>query len=118
MWPGERRLAQRLKTYHVDLSEPDAPVWERQVETVIQTVEQGHIPRAQYEAVLIDEGYDFEAEWLRWVTQMIDPDTNSLLLPYDDAQSIYKKRSGPGFSGCSAAKRRGWPRMHDCSMSA
>ncbi|RMG37119.1 MAG: DNA helicase II [Gammaproteobacteria bacterium] len=90
--------AQQLKTYHVDLLESDAPVWERQVETVIQAVEQGHIPRAQYGAVLIDEGHDFEAEWLKLVTQMIDPETNSLLLLYDDAQSIYKKRSGLGFS--------------------
>lgn len=29
---------------------------------------------------------------------MIDPESNSLLLLYDDAQSIYKKRSGLGFS--------------------
>ncbi len=90
--------AQQLKTYHVDLIDSDQPVWERQVETVINAVEKGHIPRAQYGALLIDEGHDFEAEWLKLVSQMIDPDTNSLLLLYDDAQSIYKKKSGLGFS--------------------
>jgi hypothetical protein len=90
--------AQQLRTYHVELIESDRPVWERQVESVIQAVEQGHIPRAQYGALLIDEGHDFEPEWLRLVTQMIDPETNALLLLYDDAQSIYKKRSGLGFS--------------------
>jgi superfamily I DNA/RNA helicase len=58
-------------------------------------VERGQIPRAQYGAVLIDEGHDFEPDWFKLVTQMIDPASNSLLLLYDDAQSIYgKKRSG------------------------
>ena len=101
--------AQQLKTYHVELIESERPVWERQVETVIQAVEQGHIPRAQYGALLIDEGHDFEPEWLRLVTQMIDPETNALLFLYDDAQSIYKKKSGLGFSlasvGIQAAGR-------------
>jgi len=61
-------------------------------------VDKGYIPRAQYGALLIDEGHDFEPEWLKLVTQMIDPESNSLLLLYDDAQSIYKKKSGLGFS--------------------
>lgn len=90
--------SQQLKTYHVELIDSENPVWERQVETVIDAVDKGHIPRAQYGALLIDEGHDFEPEWLALVTQMIDPESNSLLLLYDDAQSIYKKRSGLGFS--------------------
>ena len=69
-----------------------------QVETVIDAVEKGRIPRAQYGAILIDEGHDFEAEWLKLLSQMVDPETNSLLLLYDDAQSIYKKQSGLGFT--------------------
>ncbi|WP_370233221.1 DEAD/DEAH box helicase [Alloalcanivorax venustensis] len=87
-WCGLQR-----KTYNVDMIEGDAPYWEREVETVIQAVEKDRIPRAQYSAVMIDEGHDFEREWLKLIVQMIDPDTNSLLLLYDDAQSIYKKRS-------------------------
>jgi superfamily I DNA/RNA helicase len=43
--------------------------------------------------VLIDEGHDFEPEWLKLVAQMVDPETNSLLVLYDDAQSI--NRFGP-----------------------
>ena len=88
----------QLKTYFVDLVPGDAPHWEKQVTSVIQGVEAGHIPRAQYGAVLIDEGHDFEAEWLKLITQMIDPESDSLLLLYDDAQSIYNRRSGLGFS--------------------
>ena len=92
----------------MDLVPGDAPHWEKQVTSVIQGVEAGHIPRAQYGAVLIDEGHDFEAEWLKLITQMIDPESDSLLLLYDDAQSIYNKRSGLGFSlSVLALKRRG-----------
>ncbi|MDY7115526.1 3'-5' exonuclease [Halomonas sp. SSL-5] len=83
----------QLKTYHVDLLPGTQPVWERQVGSVIQAVDQSRIPRAQYGAVMIDEGHDFEQAWLKLVVQMIDPDTNSLLLLYDDAQSIYQKSS-------------------------
>jgi hypothetical protein len=89
---------QQLKTYHVELLVSDKKVFERQVDTVIAAVEKGQIPRAQYGALLIDEGHDFDAEWLKLVVQMVDPDTDSLLMLYDDAQSIYKNRSGLGFS--------------------
>ncbi len=89
---------QQLRTYHVDVLKSDKPYWEREVEAVIDGVEKGYIPRAQYGAVLIDEGHDFEAEWLKLVVQMVDPETNALLLLYDDVQSIYKKPSGLGFT--------------------
>lgn len=90
--------SQQLKTYHVDVVAGDDPYWERQVISVINGVSRGDIPRAQYSAVMIDEGHDFESDWLKLVVQMIDPETNSLLLLYDDAQSIYKKKSGLSFS--------------------
>lgn len=88
----------QLQTYHVQVKQGVAPYWERQVVSVIDAVDSGQIPRAQYGAVLIDEGHDFDAEWLKLIVQMIDPDTNALLLLYDDAQSIYKKKAGLGFS--------------------
>ena len=59
------------------------------VERVISSVDRGLIPSAQYDAVLIDEGHDFRPEWFKLVVQMIHPDSNSLLVLYDDAQSIY-----------------------------
>lgn len=83
----------QLKTYHVSLLPGSRPAYERQVESVMDAVDREQIPRAQYAAVMIDEGHDFEREWLKLVVQMIDPDTNSLLLLYDDAQSIYRKGS-------------------------
>ncbi|MFA0690642.1 3'-5' exonuclease [Vibrio splendidus] len=90
---------QMIKTYSVDVLELEGKqYYERQVETVIDGVDKGLIPQGQYGALLIDEGHDFEAEWLTLVTKMVDPDTNSLLLLYDDAQSIYKKRSALDFT--------------------
>jgi hypothetical protein len=56
---------------------------------VIAGVDRGRIPRAQYGAVLVDEGHDFEPDWYKLIVQMIDPNTNSLLVLYDDAQNIY-----------------------------
>jgi hypothetical protein len=68
------------------------------VQFVIGAVDRNQIPSGQYQAVLIDEGHDFAPEWLRLVTQMVDPTTNSLLLLYDDAQSIYERSRSKQFS--------------------
>lgn len=69
---------------------------------LIDAVAQGHIPSGQYHAILIDEGHDFAPEWLQLLGQMVDPHTNSLLLLYDDAQSIYRRGQRLGFSLKSA----------------
>ncbi|MEQ1843362.1 MAG: 3'-5' exonuclease, partial [Verrucomicrobiales bacterium] len=92
-WCGEM-----LRTYHVPLKTGKGKPWDLQVESVVDGVERGLIPRGQYGAVLIDEGHDFEPEWLNLVVQMVDPATDSFLLLYDDAQSIYRKSKGLGFS--------------------
>jgi hypothetical protein len=89
----------QLRLYHVPKPQAAGQVYfERLVEAVIRGVDRGQIPRAQYGAVLIDEGHDFEAEWLKLVAQMVDPETNSLLVLYDDAQSINRSKSQLGFS--------------------
>lgn len=59
------------------------------VDRIIRAVDANIIPAGQYDAVLIDEGHDFQPEWLKLVAQMVNPTTNSLLVLYDDAQSIY-----------------------------
>lgn len=87
---------QQLQHYCPDLQFNGNDAWKHRVEAVIDAVDKGWIPRAQYDAVLIDEGQDFEPEWLRLITQMVDPKSDSLLFLYDDAQSIYSR--GLGFS--------------------
>ena len=59
------------------------------VDRIIRAVDANIVPAGQYDAVLIDEGHDFQPEWLKLVAQMVNPSTNSLLVLYDDAQSIY-----------------------------
>jgi hypothetical protein len=71
---------------------------EELVQRVINGVDRKQIPSGQYQAVLIDEGHDFAPEWLKLVTQMVDPATNSLLVLYDDAQSIYERSRSKQFS--------------------
>lgn len=69
-----------------DYYEALASVVER---AVLETTQ---VPGGQYLALLVDEAHDFEEAWLRIATRMVDPTTNSLLVLYDDAQSIYRKR--------------------------
>ncbi|MBP6853063.1 MAG: NERD domain-containing protein [Rhodoferax sp.] len=78
---------------------PQGPnMFNEMVDQVIRAVDRRQIPGGQYQAILIDEGHDFAPEWLRLVTQMVDPLTNSLLLLYDDAQSIYERSRTRQFS--------------------
>ncbi len=89
----------QLTLYHVPKPDSNAKeYWDELVAGVIRGVDRGQIPRAQYGAVLIDEGHDFEPEWLKLVAQMVDPETNSLLVLYDDAQTLYGSNKRLGFS--------------------
>lgn len=45
-----------------------------------------------YDAILIDEGQDFEPEWLQLISQCLNPNTQSLLIVEDRAQNIYKRK--------------------------
>jgi hypothetical protein len=64
-------------------------LFEEMVNRVVRGVERRAIPSGQYDAIMIDEGHDFRPEWFKLVVQMVNPDSNSLLVMYDDAQSIY-----------------------------
>jgi superfamily I DNA/RNA helicase len=91
----------QLTAYHVGLPAGDAShagYFEQLVGRVADAVDRGQIPGGQYDAVLIDEGHDFRPEWLRLVTRMVDPASNSLLVLYDDAQSIYETGKRRNFS--------------------
>ena len=91
-----------LQTYRVGL--PDRSRYsgsdyiEQLVRRVIDAIACGQIPSGLYGAMMIDEGHDFEAAWLHLAAQMVSPETNSLLLLYDDAQSLYGKQQRRKFS--------------------
>ena len=57
-----------------------------------RAVDSGRVPGGQYTALLIDEAHDFEDAWLRMAARLVSPETQSLLVLYDDAQSIYQAR--------------------------
>jgi len=88
----------QLKLYNVAPPPDGDDFFDALVDRVISGVETGQIPRAQYGAVMIDEGHDFRPEWFKLVAQMVDPATNSLLVLYDDAQSIYEPSAKRKFS--------------------
>lgn len=89
---------QQLKAFGQPLPEQSPGMFDEMVDRVIRAVERQQIPAGQYQAVLIDEGHDFRPEWLKLATQMVDPATNSLLVLYDDAQSIYERSRKRQFS--------------------
>lgn len=75
--------------YHVPLPKSGKDFSTQLVERVIEATGKNLIPPAQYGAVMIDEGHDFEPHWLTLAVRMVDPETDSVLVLYDDAQSIY-----------------------------
>jgi hypothetical protein len=82
-----------VRNFHAWLKN-DLKIREDQIGTIIEKVEKKEAILPLYDAILIDEGQDFEAEWLRLVSLLINEDTQSLLLVEDRAQTIYKgKRS-------------------------
>jgi hypothetical protein len=92
-----------LRTYGIPApSEAQIPDYVQRlaagVRAVVQGVENGHIPRGQYQAVLVDEAHDFEPEWLALAARLVDPDERSLMIVYDDMQAIYKGRGRPVWS--------------------
>ena len=97
--------AEMLRLYQVPL--PDrtryqgGEFFEQLVNQVVLGVEQEKIPKGKYGAVLLDEGHDFQPTWFHLLVQMVDPETKSLLVLYDDAQSIYEKRERGKFSFAS-----------------
>ena len=90
----------QLTTYNIGLPTKtnDDKFFADMVDRVIGAVDQAHIPSGQYDAVLIDEGHDFKPEWFKLVVQMVNPASQSLLVLYDDAQSIYQKTTRHKFS--------------------
>jgi ATP-dependent exoDNAse (exonuclease V) beta subunit len=66
--------------------------FEELAEIVQRFIDRGLTPAGQYSALLIDEAHDFEDAWLQMAARLVTPATNSLLILYDDAQSIYQHK--------------------------
>ena len=70
----------------------DLRIREQQLPEIIEKIEKHEAILPTYDAILIDEGQDFEGDWLRLVSLLINADTQSLLLVEDRAQTIYKRK--------------------------
>jgi superfamily I DNA/RNA helicase len=89
-------------------AEESAPVEDGDVDALptrlLDAMERGKIER-RYQAVLVDEGQDFSPEWLKATVQLLDPDTNSLLIVLDECQRIYPRRPSWSSVGIEAQGR-------------
>ncbi|WP_027410028.1 3'-5' exonuclease [Anoxybacteroides tepidamans] len=65
---------------------------EQDISSIIEKLEKKEAILPTYDAVLIDEGQDFEADWLKLVSLLINEETQSLLIVEDRAQTIYKRK--------------------------
>ncbi len=84
--------AELLRHQGIALPPPGNDYAERLVASVLDSDARGQLDSGRYGAVLIDEGHDFQPEWLQLAVRQVDPASQSLLLLYDDAQSLYRRR--------------------------
>ncbi|MFI3014267.1 NERD domain-containing protein [Klebsiella aerogenes] len=106
----ERGLSQRVHVHHFhewcsemvhkfDLTvSRDGQYYERCFDAVEQAVEDKRIVDIEYGALLIDEGHDFDSRWLTLLASLFNNDERSLLLMYDDVQSLYRRERALNFS--------------------
>lgn len=64
---------------------------EQQIPMLLNKLEKGEAILPKYDAIMIDEGQDFEGDWFKLVSNLLNPATQSLLLVEDRAQTIYKR---------------------------
>ena len=80
-----------VRNFHAWLKN-DLKIREQQIPDIITKLENNEAILPKYDAILIDEGQDFESDWLRLVSLLINEETQSLLLVEDRAQTIYKRK--------------------------
>jgi len=91
--PNDRR-AYRVEVYNFrEWLRNELRMKEEEIPILLRKFERGEAILPSYDAVLIDEGQDFEPEWLRLVSTCLNPQTQSLLLVEDRAQSIFRRKN-------------------------
>lgn len=76
----------------------EGPGFDNSFAALENAVDTGVITDTGYDAVLIDEGHDFDRRWLALIARLFDNSERSLLLMYDDAQSLYRRERALNFS--------------------
>lgn len=88
--PEKRFEGITVRNFHEWLKK-DLRISESKLPTILEKLEKGEAVLPKYDAVLIDEGQDFESDWLRLVSLLLKEETSSMLLVEDRAQTIYKR---------------------------
>ncbi len=70
----------------------DLKLTEAQIPAIVEKMDNGEAILPKYDAILIDEGQDFDANWYLLVSRLLNPDTMSFLLVEDRAQDIYRRK--------------------------
>lgn len=70
----------------------DLKIKEHHIPAFVEKLKNKEAILPTYDAILIDEGQDFEPEWLTLVSSLLNEKTQSLLLVEDRAQSIYNRK--------------------------
>lgn len=81
----------KVRNFHAWLKN-DLKITEKEIPSIIEKLESGESILPMYDAILIDEGQDFDPEWFQLVCNLLNPETKSLLLVEDRAQDIYKRK--------------------------
>lgn len=82
----------RVSHFHHFFSK-DLKTNEKQLPSLLEKLEKKEAILPQYDAILIDEGQDFAPEWLKLISHILNPTTQSMLLVEDRAQTIYKRKT-------------------------
>lgn len=81
----------KVRNFHSWLKN-DLKLSENHIPSMIEKLKNGEAILPTYDAIMIDEGQDFGSEWFSLVSQLLNPETKSLLLVEDRAQTIYKRK--------------------------
>ncbi|EGO4139527.1 NERD domain-containing protein [Escherichia coli] len=87
-----------IKRHRVQVTAGGKDYPEKCFSALEDAVNSGTITDTGYDAVLVDEGHDFDSRWLALIARLFDNASRSLLLMYDDAQSIYRRERALNFS--------------------
>jgi hypothetical protein len=74
-------------------------------EQIDKLLDEGKIRTGTYDAIIIDEGQDFHSWWYLLTTKMVKPDSNNILVCFDNNQKIYPRDFSWKECGISARGR-------------
>jgi hypothetical protein len=80
-------------TYHEFLYENFRVYEDSLSDSLANGIEDGYQKAPVYDAVLVDEGQDLEAPWVRLLSRCVNRETGSLLIAEDRAQDIYRRKT-------------------------